>query len=438
MAVRPIAGETIVQETRTRVESKPPQNGDPEKPRPSMWEYIASLNDADWATGGYKITLERGKKEWKSEERTFVADFYEPVTPADIAKRFGGGEYTLWFKIPPKAQQLRDKITLKIDGAPLTPAVGASSSAHPGQPPMYSDPLSRLVDLLDRRLAQMEAKLDATGIGAVNEAARQALLLNSQVFGAALPAVSSTLQKISGGDSSSRNPMLDGLELLRAAKEIIAPASAAGGPVSNSVKDFLEMITALKTAGLFTASGAGNSMQQLAIEGIRVLPAAITEGVKGLEHWRFAEEARARSVALARGGPPIDVRPVSPPPVSAAGPAPPPPVNPSGDPGGGAPAVQVNIETIEGGLVRILMNQSYTIEEAAHRAAALMEDLVPGMPEQVASAGEAQILSLFQTRPILRQVPQNPRLTEFIKKFIEVVKGAPVATGQEPPKVPPA
>ena len=100
--------------------------------------------------------------------------------------------------------------------------------------------------------------------------------------------------------------------------------------------------------------------------------------------------------------------------------------------------MEVNIETIEMGLARILMNQSFTIEEAAHRAAALMEDLVPGMPDKVASAGEAQILMLFQTRPLLMQVPQNPRLTEFIRKFIEVVKAAPVMTTAQPPNVPPA
>ena len=45
-----------------------------------------------------------------------------------------------------------------------------------------------------------------------------------------------------------------------------------------------------------------------------------------------------------------------------------------------------------------MTNQSYTIEEAAHRAAALMEDLVPGMPEQVASAGEAPNRVLKQAR----------------------------------------
>lgn len=439
-SIRPAGGETIVQETRTRVESKAPQNNeDPEK-RPTMWEYIASLHDADWAAGGYKITIERGRKEWKAEDRSFVWEGCEPVTPADIAKRFGGGEYTIWFKIPPKAQQLRDKIALKIDGPPIVAPAGGSISSN-GQPAMYNDPLSRLIDVMDRRLAQMEAKLDATGIGAINEATRQAMLLNSQVFGAALPAVSGALQKISGGETSARNPMLDGLELLRAAKEILGPPAGAAGPVSNSVKDFLEMLTAIKTAGLLGASSAGTPMMQLALEGIRTLPAAIAEGVKGIEQWHLAEEARSRTVAMQRGMHPQPINVTPQPVTAAAAPPPPPPVNgaAAANPSpGAAPAVQVNIETIEIGLVQILTNQAYSIEEAAHRAAAFLQDLVPGMPDQLASAGEAQILNLFQTRPILMKVPLNPRLTEFIKKFIEVVKSAPIMAQTQPPAVPPA
>ena len=98
----------------------------------------------------------------------------------------------------------------------------------------------------------------------------------------------------------------------------------------------------------------------------------------------------------------------------------------------------MSIEQIELGIRNILLNPSLTIDESAHRVAALMEDLNPGMPDQVAAAGEDQILRLFQTRPILQSVPQNPRLTEFIKKFIEVVKTAPVIQPAPPAGTPPA
>lgn len=436
-SIRPATGETIVQETRTRVEPKAAQNEDTGKPRPSMWEYIDSLTDADWATGHYKITVERGRKEAKAEERSFVCEVFAPLTPADIAKQWGGGEYTIWFKIGPKGQQLRDKITLRIDGPPIAAPPGSPDLSRHGQPQMYNDPLSRMIDLFDRRLAQMEAKLDATGIGAVNEATRQAMLLNSQVFGAALPAVGGALQKLSGG-GNSESPLME--KFMAAAIDRLLSPPAAATPATSAVKDAIDMINAFKGSGLMTPDKT-NPMTQLAIEGIRQLPAAIAEGVKGLEQWHLAEEARARTMAMQRGMNPQPINITPQPAAAAAAPPPPPPVNgaAAANPSpGAATTVQVNIETIEIGLVRILTNQAYTIEEAAHRSAAFMQDLVPGMPDQLAAAGEVQILQLFQTRPILMQVPQNPRLSEFIKKFIEVVKAAPIMAQTQPPAVPPA
>src|SRR5437588_396907 len=169
MSVRAAAapGQIEVKEIRTRIE-----NEDQAKPErlPELWDFVESLTDADWASNGYRFVIERGRPEWKADDRVYIGDFFEKLTPADIAKRWGGGEYTIWFKVPPKGQQLKYKKGLKVDGAPLTSTVGASST-HPGggQAPPYNDPLSRLIDLMDRRLAQMEAKLDATGIGAVNE-----------------------------------------------------------------------------------------------------------------------------------------------------------------------------------------------------------------------------------------------------------------------------
>jgi hypothetical protein len=77
--------------------------------------------------------------------------------------------------------------------------------------------------------------------------------------------------------------------------------------------------------------------------------------------------------------------------------------------------------------VEILKEQSYTIDQAvdetlaflyrAHPAVvALMLD--PPKMDSRLSPGEKGILQLFQHEPILQQIPVNPRLVEFIKKFI--------------------
>lgn len=436
MAAKPGPGETIVQ--RTSIESSNQQQ-DPDK-LPPFWEYVESLNDADWASQGYRFVIERGRKELKSDERSYIGDFFEKLTPADIAKRWGGGDYTIWFKVPPKGQQLKYKVGLKVDGAPLTAAVGASASSNGAVAP--GDPISQMISMFREEMRGLREELKlARGGDAATQAVQQAVGLTGQVFSAATQAATQTLTNIAGAShpAAAPNPMQDiQMQLMQA---MIAKMLNPSDPIET----FAKMLAAVKTLGLGGAVGSGSTVAQLAIEGIRVLPQAISEGVKGLQYWHLAEEARARQVATMRGQNPnpINVTPQPPPPVSAAAPpAPPPPVNATANPapqsgGGEAPSVQVNIESIEIGLVRILANQAFTIEEAAHRAAALMEDLVPGMPDQVAAAGEAQILKLFQERPILMQVPQNPRLTEFIKKFIEVVRAAPYVAPPQP-NAPPA
>jgi len=428
MTVRTAPGEVEVKEIRTRIEQSGKKSEDPDA-RPTMWEYVESLTDADWASGGYRFTVERGRPDMKSEDRIYIGDFFEKLTPQEISRRWGGGDYTLWFKIPPGGRQLRDKKLLRIDGAPNTSTVGASASSN-GHTQASNDPLTQLIAIMDRRLAQMETKLDvATGSGASTTAVQNAVALTGKVFEAATTAATGTLSHLAGNKSQEDD--LD-KEFRRAMiQRMLNPP--------DEIAKFAAMLSALK--GLdFGKGGTSNVAAQIALEGLRALPVAITEGVKGLEHWHLARESEARILALQRGAAPIDVRPTpaapAPPPVNNAAAAP--ATNNAAATAPAEPPVQVDIRLIEMALTRILTNQSYTIEEAAHRAAAMMEDLVPGMPDNVASSGEAAILNLFQTRPILMQVPQNPRLTEFIAKFIEVVKTAPVMTTTTPPNVPPA
>ena len=432
MPVKVAEGQTVVEVRRTRVASTSTSNN--REKRPDFWDYVEALNPADWASKEYRYVIERGAKELKSDQRIWVAEIYDKLMPADIAKQWGGGTYTIWFKGPPKANQILYKEQIIIEG-------GTKSDAHTGLPTngtgasQSNDPLLRLVDVMDRRLASMEAKLDAaSGSGAASKDVEQAVQLTGQVFSAATTAATGTLNSIAGGNRPAVEDDIE-REFKRAMiQRMLNPP--------DEIAKFAAMITAFKgiMPELGGAAHAGSPLTQLAIEGMKALPTMIQEGVKGLEQWKLGEEARARQAAILRGqGAPINITPqaAAPPPVAGAPPAPPPvaaappPENPSG-------VVQVSIEQIELGIRNILLNPSLTIDESAHRVAALMEDLNPGMPDQVAAAGEDQILRLFQTRPILQSVPQNPRLTEFIKKFIEVVKTAPVIQPAPPAGTPPA
>jgi hypothetical protein len=84
------------------------------------------------------------------------------------------------------------------------------------------------------------------------------------------------------------------------------------------------------------------------------------------------------------------------------------------------------IETLEQMLCNIIVDPGLSVDQAANEACALIERSMPGMTDKMISQGEAWLLGLFQQRPVLQQVANHPRLPEFVKKFIEVVKAAPV------------
>lgn len=446
MAVKPVPGETIEEVKRTRVIGSGVAKEASEES--DLWEYVEALNEADWASGGYRFTIERGRPEWKSEDRVFVARIAEKITPEEIAKRWGGGDYTIWFKIPPKGQQLKFKKLLRIDGAPLpngtAPAVGTGGGSFAGAAGS-NDPIIRMLDMMERRFASLEQKFEqSTGIGANNDAVKQAVLLTGDVFRAATTAATGTLQGIAGGNNggAASSPMMEMQMMFMKAmiEKMINPPQP-----TDPIKTFGDMMAAIKGLGILNAGGPAQSpWTAIGVQAIQAIPTAISEASKGLELWSRAEEMRYRTAALQRGQnpEPINVRPqpAAHPPAPAPVAAAPPPPQAEYNPDGGAQDMNLRqLEAVETGLVNILNNQTLSIDEAANAAASMIQSLMPGAPEALANSGEAELLKLFQQRPILaRGVPQNPRLTEFIKKFIEVVGVAPIAMQAQPPNVPPA
>jgi hypothetical protein len=282
--------------------------------------------------------------------------------------------------------------------------------------------------------ALVEELKAARGGNIAQDAIRNAMSLQGQVFGAGVEAVKGTL---AGGAGSPTSSMKDTLELLTVAKALFAPA--APGPATNSVKDTLEMISALKGAGLFGSANDGKA--SVALELVRQVPNVAQTLVQGLQAWQMAEEARARQTAiLHRGGaPPINVTPIASAPANtpanvvpingapaAATDAPPPapPVN--------IDVPQMPIETLEQMLCNIITDTNHTVDEAANEACALIERSMPGMTDRMISQGEEWLMGLFTTRPVLQQVANHPRLREFVKKFIDVVKSAPVLQPPNP------
>ena len=94
---------------------------------------------------------------------------------------------------------------------------------------------------------------------------------------------------------------------------------------------------------------------------------------------------------------------------------------------------RLTIETLEQMLCNIIVDESHTIDEAANEACALIERSMPGMTDKMIAQGEEWLMGLFTVqRPVLKQVANHPRLRDFVKKFIEVVKAAPIMQNVNP------
>ena len=95
----------------------------------------------------------------------------------------------------------------------------------------------------------------------------------------------------------------------------------------------------------------------------------------------------------------------------------------------GAPS----LEFIESRIVAIFQ-ESTPAEEAANRVLEFLDTIDPNVVEQLKSLGEAGVLNLFQSRPVLRPALANlPRLQEFIRAFLkEASENDPPAPGTKP------
>jgi hypothetical protein len=226
-------------------------------------------------------------------------------------------------------------------------------------------------------------------------------------------------------------------------KEIMAPPL----PASNGVKDTLELIGTLKNSGLVAFGGSART--SLLDLGRELLPVVVTTAKEVMHEWRLGVEAQVRGVELSRGMNPQPPAPVAavPPAIAPAAAVPPPAVPPAAQQT--APSGEPPFDWLAIKIVEIMKEPTYTIDEAVdetlsflYRSHAPVVALLLDPPKINAqlSPGEQGLLQLFQHHPVLKQVPVNPRLVEFIKKFIAEATAAELerTAGASPKPTPPA
>jgi len=407
-----------------------------------MWEFIESLTPQQWASKEYEITLYRGTK---NGDKVWCGKYYEPLDPERIKKDWGGGSYNLWMKVPP-GRQLRYNEDIQIAGAPNEDRLTAS---------LPNDPMGQMMAMLRDELKALRDELRTSRGGDLGlEAVKQALQLNGTVFNSAATAATSTLQNLaSGGNGGSHapGPMDDMMKqfMTLAITKMLNPAD----PIEN----FTKMAQAMGALG-FKMGGApgGEKLTDKLVMGlVNQLPSLAQHFSGIMQGYQRAEEAKLNALALSRGmQPPINVQAVPQP----AAPAPPnnviampaPQAEPSADgqpsPEQVAQAEQM-MQYIEQKIVEILANQSLTPEEAATQALTFIDITDPqkahpdgkNLIDQILVHGKQGLDWVFNTRPILQQVPKDDRLEAFKKAFLEGGRETVAPTNLKPdPSTPPA
>jgi hypothetical protein len=428
--VAPAPGSVIEETKRTRV--IPPNSPDNEGDKPwrvlDKWDYIASLAPEAWTRENLVVYLYRYDDKgnpWGIGKFTGTLDEFK------VLEMFGGGRFNLKMKRGP---QLIINDDFQLEGPPKIP--GVNGAPAPGTTAPNGDVLLTALNALIEELRA------ARGGTVAQDAIRNAMSLQGQVFGAGVEAVKHTLGAGAPAAAPTRDPLIE--KLLEASiTRLINP------PATNALKETIEMIAALKGSGLM---GGGDSKAGIALELVRQVPQVATTLVQGIQAWHMAEEARARQVAMMRGAsPPINM-PATPAPTpsnvvempspgtkpEAAAPAP----APQADAIAAAESLQkpvqpMPLETLEQMICNIVADGNLTVEQAANEACVLIERSSPGQTELMANQGEEWIWNLFHQRPILQQVADHPRLREFVRLFVAIVKAAPVMQTINP-NAPPA
>lgn len=242
----------------------------------------------------------------------------------------------------------------------------------------------------------------------------------------------------------------DPFELFIKFKELMQP------PASNGVKETLELVTTLKNSGLIGLGGGRSTLLDL---GREVIPQVASTVLSGIHEWRLGVEAQVRGLELSRGmnPQPSAPGPAAPAQIPAAPAAPADASAPVDGQAAAAPSGEPPFDWLAIKIVEILKEPGYTIDEAVdetlsflYRSHAPVVPLLldpPKLDERLPQ-GEQGLLMLFQHHPVLKQIPVNPRLAEFIKKFVAAAKEAeaerlaatkPIdVTKGAPPNIPPA
>lgn len=447
-------GSPVV-ETVSRRRTLPASEVAGERSTPEFWDFLENMKDDDWTNGEYILAISREDPKPSQyggiNQLEVITDGTMQVKPGAYVKinsrealqqairqKYGGKAFRLWLKRGRQRvtegkcmNELPARMPMFDDNG------GATAPAYfpptPGAPMNNGDSTASVANRAIDTLAQNQTpQIMSVAIDAISKAAaligqkptetdldvalRQAMI--KRLVDPQTPAAPAEdeLQRAFKTALLARLTA-DPFDAFVRLKDLLQPAP------TNHLKDTLDFIATLKTSGLMGVSHGG--VWELAASALPHIAGAAKEV---MHEWRLGMEAQERGVAVMRGANPAP-HVVSPPAqLPASNPAPQAPV--SAEPGG--PQVITGdppLEWVEQKIVDIFKRGETvdsTVDYVLDFLAVSYPSLIPLLmdPPKIdprLKTGEEGLLMLFQNRPVLKQIPVNPRLSEFIKKFIQRV-----------------
>jgi hypothetical protein len=445
-----------VVETVSRKRIIPPselQNEQTGRKTPDFWEFLEAMTPDMWASDyilyilredpkpslyGGTNTLEKCPGYIAMPDGTRQPLNSREDVELAIKQKYGGKAFRLILKKGSNGERICEGKCMNEAPVRMPDVNGYPNPTHPltgGPAATDASVASKAIDAM----ASQQPDAVRLAMDVLRSASEIVMRQAQPVTNAAIPAPASLVDQtiIQTLISKALAPPPDPFEMFLRFKDIMAP------PATNGVKETLELVASLRNSGLFPAGSGKTSLLDL---GREVIPTIATTAREAVHEWRLGVEAQVRGLELSRG---INPQPpaVPPQPIAAAPAAPPAAAAPPQTGGNEPPSGEPPFDWLAMKIVDILREPSYSIDEAVdetlsflYRAhAPIVAQLLdpPKLNAQLA-AGEQGLLMLFQHHPVLKQIPVNPRLAEFIKKFVVAAKEAEAERMAGAKPVPPA
>lgn len=437
----PAANQTVV--TTTTKQVLPIQN----RATVDFWPYIEALKPEDWSKHIVYIYRTEPRVSMYGDGASSLEKItgYLEIAPGKqipfnsqeeveigIREKHGGKAFRLILK---RGSERIAESKCSNDYPPRyhMPGIGGGSSDHPNIT-SYSD-ASATADVAKVAMSTMAGQERATTETAVRalDAASQVVMRMAQGTTPPPPSAMDQAMQSMMVELMRRSlnpppppPAPDPIEQMTKLAGLLNQFNGGGGgaglgPLAPIVTKFLETAS----DRVFNPAAASPT-SSAAAELVRQLPGVAGYVTQAIREWRAGVEAQRDTAAMMTGR----SRPPAPAAPPAAAPQPnmqPPPTQLPTPPGG--EIVMPSLEFIEVKIIEII-EEGNPAEDTADDILSFIERMDSALPAQLHSLGEAELLKLFQARPILQPALKNmPRLVEVIRAILRLTEPKPPAAG---------